>query len=60
MKALIWIGGIFILAIIFALMSSAGIFLGGIPMGGIFVGGIFLIKKLCKKVDESKENKEDK
>ena len=58
MKALIWIGCIFSLAICIALIKNCGVILGGIPSAVLFGGMYWLANTLCKKVDAKKNKNE--
>lgn len=53
MKALIWIGCIFLSAILSTVLSDAGI-RGAIPSTLLFCGMMWVARTLCKKYDERK------
>lgn len=59
MKALIWLGVLFVVsAITVGLKMFAGIQLGGIPTAIIYAIAFAVIRKLCKVWDEHKAEKE--
>ena len=59
MKALIWIGCIFLLSLCTVLLRYQGIILGGIPTGLMYAGAIAIARGLCKAWDARKNNKEE-
>lgn len=57
MKVLIWIGCIFVNAIITTLFKQNGIILGAIPTVLLYLGAVYLARYLCKLWDERKTEK---
>ncbi len=58
MKALIWIGCIFGMAVIQTVIASAGVQLGALPMVILFLVGTESANSLCKKWDKARAKKD--
>ena len=54
MKALIWIGCIFSLGLILALIRNSGVILGGLPSALLFGATLFIANYACKQLDKIK------
>ena len=59
MKALIWFGCIFFIAVIQTIFRQSGVVLGAIPTVILYGGMLWLETHLCKKYDESKSSSQD-